>query len=240
MLRRIIVLTVVMFCPSLVSADFTVKGSFEKADTKRKFIYVKVDKAVKSYAYHDRTEIVDRYAKQIDLSVFKVGDSIEIICSPTSKVRRLILAENQSQREAREKAEVESTQPLALKKTIQVYGEKFNLSDFEIHNPYQELSVLKIGQFGIPVGSYKVDDIVGAMDMTLTARSWDKSIRIHGVSTKGLTDDSKGNFEGLPPIAIIGTHTYTTVLGGSRTILLAVPISMLTDKPLPESRSRGN
>jgi len=87
---------------------------------------------------------------------------------------------------------------------------------------------MAVGEFGKIAGrsyfGFKILQILGPIDMIIEMNELPgaQQLRIYGLTTKGFTDDQQISVD--DPIAIIDTWTYKTAFGGSRTILLAVPL----------------
>lgn len=112
------------------------------------------------------------------------------------------------------------------------------------------LPKIEVGQFG-KIKSCRVIQVLGDNDMIVEIGYDDlgwtrigvpdefKAVRVIGLSTQGVVDDRKYNYDS--PIAIIDTWDYTTVLGAKRTIYRAVAVDMinvgLSEKDLAQLKS---
>jgi len=89
----------------------------------------------------------------------------------------------------------------------------------------EKIPSYRVGEFGLIPDWARVEvRQVLEKGALLVAIDDDILMYLDGFSTEGLTD---GKAIKLSAIAIIGTKTYTTILGGSNTVLYAVPLSII-------------
>ncbi|MGD0900381.1 MAG: hypothetical protein ABR915_21320 [Thermoguttaceae bacterium] len=111
---------------------------------------------------------------------------------------------------------------------------KKELKQLEINNPpyipyIGELRNWSVGDYGrAAVRKATIVQIVGKTQMLVRLLQirddHAATIMLSGFSTEGLTDDSDVDIS--QPIQITGTTTYNTVIGGTKTVLVAKPLDL--------------